>query len=65
MARNPAEGLGDSRTFTSDPYRRESPPTTDASAGRLRTTARSGIRNTAIGSPGSSSGSRTNLPSKA
>lgn len=43
MPKSPAEGFDDSRQ-TTDPYRRESPSTTDASAGRTRTVARSGIQ---------------------
>lgn len=56
MARSTAEGSGDSRTYLNDPYRRETPSSTDASAGRVRTASRGGIRGTACGEkPGAGS----------
>lgn len=60
MAKSVAEGVGDGRTYTVDPYRRESPSTQDASAGRTRKAARSGIQGTGLGTPKSKYGSKGN-----
>lgn len=43
MAKSPVEGFDDSRQ-TVDPYRTESPTSTDASAGRVRKVAKGGFR---------------------